>query len=198
MNGKTSTPKAIIIAVIILAVIAVTIRFGVGFFSEKQITDESRWETMDEPRFSITVPKSMNEGKMLSMSLGEVEVLKFCTSTYAGFDVSVHKYTEEEKSTLGLLDAEGYAAAANLQKPNVGGIEYDFEVREGKNYLYVEYPVTHANYVSSSEKIWFVEALFPMQDGYYSVNVYCARDKKDKMRDYLFKWLDSFTPKEQV
>ena len=198
MNGKTVNIKAVIIAVVILVVLGVAIRFGVGFAGSKQITDESKWATMDEPRFSITVPESMNEGKMLSLSLGEVEVLKFCTSTYAGFDVSVHDYTDEEKETFGLLDTKAYADTANLQKPNVGGIEYDFEVREGKNYLYVEYPVTRANYVSSSDKIWFIEAMFPMQDGYYSVNVYCARDKKDEMRDYLFKWLDSFTPKEQV
>ena len=197
MNGKTSSGKAIIIAVIILALLAAGIYFGIGFVSEKQITDEGSWVTVDEPRFSITVPKSFKEGKMLAMSkeLSGVEFLKFYTSGLAGFDVSVCDYTEEEKGTLGLLDAKAYAAATKLQKRNVGGIEVNYEVRDGKNYLYAEYPVTRANYVSKSDKIWYIESMFPTKDGYYTVNTYCASSDKDKMRDYMFKWLDSFTIK---
>ena len=190
-----SRAKPIILSIVILVLIAVGIRFGIGFFSEKDITDESSWVTMDEERFSITVPKGMKEGKMLSMGLGDEKVLKFCTSTLAGFDVSVCDYNEEEKGTLGLLDAKAYAAAANLQKKTVGITEVKYEVREGKNYLYAEYPAKHTNYVSKSDDLWFIESMFPTKDGYFTVNTYCSRQDKDKIRDCMFKWLDSFTLK---
>ena len=195
MTGKSRSPKAIIISVIILALIAVGIYFGTGFLSEKQITDESSWVTMDEERFSMTVPKAMKERKMLSLQLNDEEILKSCTSTLAGFDVSVCDYTEEEKGTLGLLDAKAFAAAAKLQKRSVGGLEVNYEVRDGKNYLYAEYPAHHANYVGKSDDIWFIESMFPTKDGYFTVNTYCARSDKEKIRDHMFKWLDSFTIK---
>ena len=195
MNRSGSLGK-VLIAVIIVAALAVGAYFGKDkLLGGQDITDESKWTTISQPQFSIKVPSAMKEGKMLTVIGSDVEQLCFYTSEQAGFDVNYYAYTAEEKASLGGLSAKEYEAAMKMTTRKINGQTLTYKARDGKNYVFTEYNRHSPNYIGKSDEVWYIEATYPTADGYYQVDTYCAQTDKDALREYMMKWLDSFTVK---
>ena len=187
------------IVVVILVVLVVAGFFGYQGYLNKSMTDESKWITISGSGYSIKAPKAMKKGDMVQVLDEDAKLLDFYTSREAGFDVSVYHYTADEKKLLSGMGAQEYLATITLggkRTRKVNGQDVTYEVREGKNYIYSNGIKLHRqNYVRKSDDIYYIEAMFPYEDGYYQVNVYCAESDKSKYEDVLMKWLDSFTVK---
>ena len=183
------------LALLLLVLIGVGIFFLIRMFSAKHITDEASWETINETSFSITVPPEMEKGEMLTSTSSTTNLLAFYTSRLAGFDVSVHRYTDPEKEMYSGLTAEQFAEAQKIRTTKINDQLIEYKVRPGKNYVYIEYNSHHPGYIKKSDEVWYIEAMFPTENAYYLVCVYCAQDDKDEYHEAMLKWLDSFVPK---
>ena len=183
------------IIVLLCALIGVGVFFGLRWLDQKHMTDESSWKLISEPLSSITVPSALDKGEMLTIQGSDLEHLCFYTSRLAGFDVSMHKYTDPEKEMYSGLDAKSFASIQTLRTVKINGQEVKYKERSGKNYLYGEFSRHCPNYVGKSDEVWFIESMFPTPDGCFFVNVYCAEEDKDQYRESMLKWLDSFTSK---
>ena len=184
-------------------VIALGVLFLAGFFyvrvrlEKDKVLNKSKWTAIDEPLFSMTVPSSMTKDKMETVNSGEdFEHLGFFTSPYAGFDVSLHRYSESEKSSYSELDARSLAEARKNRVTKVNGQVLIFTVREEKNYVFTEYDRHAENYIGRSDDLWNIQAMYPTPDGYYVINIYCDHEEKASMREAMLQWLDSFKPKK--
>ena len=194
VKRKRSVPWVPII-LLIAVLIGVGVFFMLRWLAAKHITDESSWKTIDEPSFSITVPSAMDKGEMLTSNMSTADLLGFYTSRLAGFDVSIHRYTDPEKEMYSGVTAEQFAEAQKMRTTTINGQKIEFKPRPGKNYVFIEYNSHHPNYIKKSDEVWYIEAMFPTKNAYYLVNVYCAQEDKAEYRESLLKWLDSFVPK---
>lgn len=193
VKHRKALPKGPIILLLIV-LLGVGGFFYYRHYMQSSMTDESKWQTINGNGYSITVPKVMKKSKMLTVEGSEMELLDFYTSEDAGFDVSVYRYSEEEKSLYGKLGAKDYRAAmvASGRTVKINDQKLDFKVREDENYLYAGYNVHRANHIGKSDDVYYIEAMYPCDDCYYQVDVYCAESDKSKYESIMLKWLDSF------
>lgn len=192
-HKKAFNPTPII--VILALLLGAGIFFGVQWYNKKSVTDESTWKSYSGEGYSMKAPRNLKKGKMLTPLNDDEELLNFYTSEDIGFDVSVYHYTNSEKTELGSLSAKEYLALVThggRRTTKIDGQEINYQVREGKEYIYAGYNRHAANHVSKSDDVYYVEALFPRGDCYYQVNVYCTKSEKSKYEEYLLKMLDSF------
>ena len=192
-------PRRSPVVFIVIFLIALAVGGAMYFLSSKNagknMTDESKWKTITEPQFSITVPPAMKKGTMLTVMGGKTKHLGFYTSNLAGFDVNYYKYTNDEKELYGSLNAKDFALVSSLMTQKINDQEIKFQAREGKNYLFAEYNRHSPNYIGKSDEVWYIESMFPTAEGYYIVDTYCAQTDKAEYRESMLKWLDSFSGK---
>ena len=189
-----SLPKTLLI-LLIAALAGVGVYFGKDYLGQKQLTDESTWTTVNESQFSITVPSCMKKGTMLTSMNSDTQHICFYTSQFAGFDVNYYQFSSEEKEMAAGLTAKDYEDFLGLGTRKINDQEIIFTAREDKNYIFAEYKRHAINHVASTDDVWYMESMFPTDDGYYLVNTYCAMEKKAEVRDLMLKWLDSFRVK---
>ncbi len=189
---RTRSVPVVPIVFILALLIGAGVFFGMRWLEQRNVTKEDTWETVSEPLWEITVPSGLKKGDMLTVQGSSYDLLGFYSSRLAGFDVSVHTYTDPEKEMYGGLNAKDFAEAFKGRTVKINDNEIKYIVREGANYIYGEYPRHCANYIGKSDEVWYIEGLFPYADGFFLVDVYCAEEDKGEYRDAMLKWLDSF------
>ena len=194
VKHRKAVPKTPFIILLVL-VLGVAGFFGYKKLLEKSITDESTWHNVTGDGYSITVPKTLKKGEMLTVGDSDIKLVDFYTSQDVGFDVCVCQYTEEEKAILGGLSVQevfNIYTADGRRTRKINDQELKFKVREGKNYFYAGVNRHCINHIGKTDEVYYIEAIFPYKDCYYQVDVYCAETDKDKYEETLLKWLDSF------
>ena len=183
------------IIILILACIGVGVFFGLRWLQGKHVTDEASWQTIDQPMYSIKVPSDLDKGEMLTVNDGAFDLLDFYTSRLTGFNVYYHKYVDTEKQVYSGLTIDQFNDLQSLVKRTVNGQEIKNQVGASGKYIFYESHLHRPNYIKKSDEIWYIEALFPLENSCYFVDIYCAEEDKDEYRESLFKMLDTFEPK---
>ncbi|MBR4555581.1 MAG: zinc ribbon domain-containing protein [Ruminococcus sp.] len=190
VKRKKSVPKLPII-ILLMALIGVGVFFGIRWMNARGITDEDSWETINKPTYSITIPTSLDEGKMLELPSSVYKSLDFYTGREAGVYISAYSMTDYEKSLVeGKTPAE--LIAMNKRTITINGQKLVPKVRN--NYFYMEYSATRKNYVGKSDDIWVISAELYSGGAAYCVEAYCAQEDKEKYHESMLKWIDSFKP----
>ena len=198
VQRKTKAPILPII-IIVLAALAAGVFFLLKFMAEKNIVKEDTWEVVDTAEYSVKLPTAMKEEteKMVQLNVtgSDIKKLNFFTCTKAAFYATARRLTDAEKEMY-----QGYDTAKIMElfqpiKHSVNGVEVKPGVRG--NYIFYEYPVTRKNYISSTDNVWEIEAIYFTSHSLYELSVYCPEDEKDTYRESMLKWLDSFEPKNK-
>ena len=191
INRVKKRPPILILALILGALIIAGVIYLSKQSAKKAYTNESSWKPVSEPRFSMVVPTAFKKSEMTLV--GDAELLAFYTSEYAGFDVEFYSYSDRERAQFSSFTAKEFLEVRKTHNTMINGQRLNYSEREGKNCILAEFPRTLADRVSKSDDLWYIQAQFPVSDGYYSVDIYCAQEERSAMRDSMLKWLDSFT-----
>ncbi|MBR6102221.1 MAG: zinc ribbon domain-containing protein [Ruminococcus sp.] len=182
------------IVIMIVALIAAGVFLFLHFRSISNITKEDTWETVNGKGYTIVLPAALKENtdKMLTVQGSDYTKLAFYTSGPAAVYIERRDLTAYEKETFSGLTTKQILDQYKTRVFKINDQEIDFKERNG--YLYFEYDSHKPNYIGDSDEVQVIEAMRYTSDYLYEFYAYCDAKEKDKYRESMFKWLDSFTP----
>lgn len=187
-----SAPPMWIFGLVFLVCIGVILYFFV--FRHTDITKESSWQTMTRDCYTMQFSKDLKDERKRMVSIGSGELIDFFSGEEAAVLINRRKWTDAEKAKFNELGINGVKTEMyNLfRRRTINGVKVEPEVRG--DMLYFETTGTKKNYIGKSDDVYEIEATFITEEAVFDVEVFCAEADKDKYKDTLFKWLDTFKP----
>ena len=168
---------------IIIAVVAVAIGAFMGFFwGDYQNTHSSQWHEVSTSEMSITIPKSMKEGKSFYTSTGQTSVAVYENSKAA---VSVSKIPYSVNANLENMDLKKYINSISMNGKKLVAVS----INDG---YYATYTQRGDAKDGEEDQLFAIEAFFSGDDALYSVKVTCMNKDRDKYEESMMEWIKSF------
>ena len=194
VKGKKQVP-ILPIVIIVAACIAIGVVFLMKFISEGNIVKEDTWEVIDEPKYSIKLPTAMSDKteKMLTVQGDSYEKIAFYTCSKAAVYITGRGLHDAEKEMYG---GASTSEIMKLYEPITRKVNDVVVVpQQREKYVFYEMAMHRANYISDTDEVWEIQSIRFTDDHLYEVSAYCPESEKDKYRESMLKWLDSFEPK---
>ncbi|MBR1393110.1 MAG: zinc ribbon domain-containing protein [Ruminococcus sp.] len=190
VKKSVSFTQLLPVIVIVLAAIAAGVFFLMGYITEKNILKPETWETVKKGNYSISLPKAMKEAELLELN-SSFENIGFFTSDKVAVYIAMNVYNGSQKEMYGDKDIKQLVLDSPVKR-TVNGVELVPQIREGQDYIFVEYPTSHKNYIKESDELWTIIGTYFTENAMYEVSTFCAESEKDTYRDVMFEMIDSF------
>lgn len=183
---KRSSPSVPKFVWILLAV--VLLGAGGYFFSHfmdsRNLVNEDTWHEVSGSGYTVTIPKALKKSDKTLQTSSGYKVIGFYTSTEAAFSVATT--SSEGLSTDDLmLYFSNYSIDGQKLEPK----------KLKDDMIYFEYTRTQKDVIKKSDNLFIVDAMCVVDDKIYEAYAYCANEDKDKYRDSMIKWVESFEVK---
>lgn len=167
-------------------VIALGVVFGMRYYEGMTITNEKQWREVSNSEMSVTIPKTMKEGKGLDSSMGTEAVALYGNNRAA---VSVNKLSYSSNQALKGADLE-----ALINSMSIGGNKLKAtKINDG---YYATYTETVNSSNGKSKTCYSIEAFFEGESALYSIKITCFIEDRADYEPYMMKWLESFKLKK--
>lgn len=192
--GAVALPKQkkSVLPTVIGIIIALALVAGFIYFQQKnndahKVTDKDQWETVDKATYSMTMPKDLKKGTVVS--IGDAKGLDFLYNDEIAICTGVETYTDGDPG----LTADLLEAYFKGRTRSVNGVELTPKRRGDINYY--DYDKTSKNTIGKTDELHVIESYIIGKKGIYEVDVYCARSDFSDYQDYMFEWIESFKEK---
>lgn len=180
--------KVILIGVVGLLMVIALIG-GAFYFLFSDIyftTNPNSWETYTHTSYSMTMPKGMKDNDDITLDNQYYTLMDCKSNRHVVIAVASYVMDKDERKISQRLDM--YNLITQLTPAHViNGVKVEPQKRG--DMIYWEYTQS-----VSGTSFQVVEASFLSETTIYDVNILCRQDDYEKFHDYIFQWLDSFTP----
>lgn len=190
VKKSVSLSQLVPVIVIVLAAVAAGVFFLMGYITEKNILKPETWETVKKGNYSISLPKAMKESELLELN-NNFKNIGFFNCDKVAVYVAMNIFNDSQKQMYAGQDLKQLALDSPVKR-SINGVELVPQVREGQDYIYVEYPTSHKNYIKESDNLWVIIGTYITDNAMYEISTYCAESEKDTYRDVMFEMIDSF------
>lgn len=193
--NRASGAKVMLIAALVgfallaAAVIGVIALIGAG---KSNITDRTKWETIDRPDYQMTIPGGM-KSKDINFGMQGVEQLDTFYNRDVLINVSVVRLSEEQ---MKFFKRKKIVEMIKSMMPSQLEDGTPIEPQERGNMIYIEYEQDIDSAGLRSGKWHAVAGYFVSNSGIYIVSAASPQDKFEKYDEYIFAWYDSFRAKK--
>ena len=172
--------KKFLVVLIVFVLLA-----GVGGFffitHSKSMTDSGSWQEVTNSEFSMTIPKTMKEGKSnYTSSFGQEGVAYY--SNVMG-SVSVSKIPYSKNQYLADMDVKEYMNSLTIDGQKLTAYPIN-------DTYYCEYFTTQGK-----TENFVIEAFYKGDDALYGVAVRYRSNDRKKFEKSMIKWIESFKTK---
>lgn len=171
-----------VIGVLIGVVVALGVVFGMRFYEGMTITNEKQWKEVGNSEISVTIPKTMKEGKGLDSSSGTEAVALYGNSKAS---VSVNKLSYSSNPELKGVDLKMLIGMLSMGGQKLSATP----IGDGYYATYTE-DLRASN--GDKKTCYSIEAFFEGSDALYSIKVTCFLEDRAEFEPSMLKWVESF------
>lgn len=181
-----------LVALVLLACVGVILFF---MFRNSDITDESKWATINRPDYSFKAPKALKDERKRMVTIG-ADLLDFYSGKEAAILINKSNWNSSQKKMIEELGKDATKAQIfslfSRRSITKNGVKTDLVPETRGDYVYFTMDTHEKNYIGKSDEVFEINAYYITDDAMYEVSAYCAESDKDKYKETLFKMIDSF------